>query len=471
MKYVVYGLGISGISALKFLAKRNETVIATEDDEQKIRDIAHSFAQNYPDLAKKIAFLTTENIDFDENTTIIFAPGIALYFPQAHKILDICKKTKATLTCDLEAFYHLNNQSNFIGITGTNGKSTVTALVGFILKELNLDVQVGGNIGIPCFDLPMNPKTTYVFEVSSYQLDLIKKLRFKIAALLNITPDHIDRYGNMQNYITSKRSIFKNQQSGDFAIINIDNDNSCKIFEDFTKQQNFTAHLVPVSTDSICNNGVSLKDKLLYNHVAKQNSRFALGEVFLKGKHNEENIASAFAISYCYLKQSNLLNGDSESKIIAAIQKFKGLEHRMQYVGSIGDIHFINDSKATNAISAKNALEYYDNIFWILGGKSKEGGITDLVPYFNKIKKAFLIGQASDEFAQVLQNHNVAFEKCETLANAMEKSFLEAKNHSLKEKNILLSPACASFDQWKNFEQRGEFFCNAFHDLQNLQKD
>lgn len=471
MKYVVYGLGISGISAINFLAKNNEQIIATDDNLQKISDSKKNLSQKNPDLAKKTTFLSPNDIDFDENTTVIFAPGIPLYHPKPHKILEICQKTKAKLTCDLEVFYNLNTQNDFIGITGTNGKSTVTALVGFILEELNIESQIGGNIGLPCFDLEQKADTAYVFETSSYQLDLINDIHFKVSALLNITPDHIDRHGSMQGYINSKKTIFKQQKPGDFAIINIDNAHSKQIFDELEQNQAFKSDLIAISTHSICKNGVSLKDKMLYNRIAGQNFKFELGEIFLKGKHNEENIATAFAILYCYLKQKNLLDESTQSKIIAAIQKFKGLKHRMQFVGTIDNINFINDSKATNAISAKNALEYYDNIFWILGGKSKEGGITELVPYFNKIKKAFLIGDASDEFAQILQKNDVKFEKCNTLANAIEKSFFEAKNHSLKEKNILLSPACASFDQWKSFEQRGDFFCKSFNELQNLHKD
>ena len=243
MKYVIYGLGISGISALNFLAKNNEEVIATDDNFQSIENAKASFAKgggiavgndggfietsdyskkNHPSQAplaidppsfsKRAKFMKPDEIEYDSNAVIIFAPGIPLYFPKPHKILEIVEKTQAKLVCDLEVFYQKNSEQNFLAITGTNGKSTTTALTGFILKELNLPSEIGGNIGLPCFDLmdlpDVSAKKTYIFETSSYQLDLIDKIHFKVAALLNITPDHIDRHGSLEGYINTKKRIF-----------------------------------------------------------------------------------------------------------------------------------------------------------------------------------------------------------------------------------------------------------------------
>ncbi|MBU6338827.1 MAG: UDP-N-acetylmuramoyl-L-alanine--D-glutamate ligase [Rickettsiales bacterium] len=496
MRYVVYGLGISGVSAIKFFAKKNHEVIATDDNFQAIENLRTSFekggviaasgndggfklnhpSQNAshfdpPSFSKRVLFLKPDEIIFDEKTTIIAAPGIPLYFPKTHKIVELARKTKAKLICDIEEFYLNNQNQNFLGITGTNGKSTTTALTGFIFKELNLPSEIGGNIGLPCFELTnladYQNKKTYIFETSSYQLDLIDRSHFRVAALLNITPDHIDHHGSMQGYIEAKKNIFKNQVVGDYAVINVDNENSKAVFDELKKNQNFKATLIPISTKKINVGGVSVINNILYNKIGEENSEHHLGNIFLKGEHNAENIAMAFALTFCHLKQEKLLEKISESQIIDAIRKFKGLRHRLQFLGAIDDIHFINDSKATNAESTENALKAYDNIFWILGGRFKEGGIAILKPYFNKIKKAYLIGEASENFAKILDENSVEFEKCGNLENAIKKSFSDAKKYSLKEKNILLSPACASLDQWKNFEERGDFFCKSFDELHN----
>lgn len=457
-KYVVYGLGISGISAAKFLVKNGEEVIATDDNQKTLEEDAKKFPE--------IKFLEADKIKYDSRTIISLSPGIPLYFPKAHKILETIKKTGATLACDVEIFYRLNSKQKFIAITGTNGKSTTTALSGFIFKDLNLPSEIGGNIGVPCFDLPQNqPNFTYIFETSSYQLDLLSQAHFKIAALLNITPDHIDRHGSMEGYIEAKKRVFRNQTAGDFALIDVDNENSKKVFDELKNDKNFQATLVPISTKKIPENGVALFDGKLVNKIGGANSSLELKSEFLRGEHNDQNMAFAFAITYCHLKQQNILEKNSEEKIIAAIKKFKGLRHRMQIVGEFDGIKFINDSKATNAESTENALKSYDKIFWILGGKSKEGGISTLAPYFKKIHKAYLIGDATEEFAEVLEKNSVNFEKCGDLETAFKKSFLDAKNISLSEKNILLSPACASFDQWKSFERRGDYFCKLFDEI------
>jgi UDP-N-acetylmuramoylalanine--D-glutamate ligase len=456
MKYVVYGLGISGISTAKYLASKGFEVIATDDNEEKI-----SSPENSTFFSKK--FL--KDIFFDKKTIISFSPGISLYFPRPHKILEIVKKTGAILACDIEIFYRLNSQNNFIGITGTNGKSTTTALTGFVFKELKIASEIGGNIGVPCFDLWQSQQNfSYIFEISSYQLDLLSQTHFKIAALLNITPDHIDRHGSLENYIATKKRIFRNQVEGDFALINIDCENSRKVFDELKNDKNFRATLVPISTKQIQENGVALFDGILVNKIGKSNSRFELESQFLIGQHNNQNMAFAFAISYCNQILQKKLH--TQEKIIAAIKKFTGLRHRMQLLGKIDGIKFINDSKATNAESTQNALLAYDNIFWILGGVAKSGGISGLAPFFKKIHKAYLIGEATENFAKVLEKNSVTFEKCGDLKTAFANAFQDAKNVGFWQKNILLSPACASFDQWKNFEQRGDYFCQLFDELQ-----
>ena len=457
-KVVVYGLGISGISTAKALNEKNFQIIATDDNQGAI-DVN---AQKY----QKINFKNCEEISFDKDTVISFAPGIPLYFPKPHKILEICQKTQAKLACDIEIFYELNHQNNdFIGITGTNGKSTTTALTGYIFEKLAIASKVGGNIGIACFELPQDQTNfNYVLEVSSYQLDLITNTRFNIACLLNITPDHIDRHGSFENYIESKKRIFLNQNSHDFAIVDIDNSNSLKVFEDLQNNKNFNGNLVAISNKKIPQNGVALIDKKVFVNLENQKFEFEINPI-LKGQHNHQNIACALAIACCHLIKKSQFTLQKIGQIIKIIEEFKGLKHRMQLIRKIDEISFVNDSKATNAESTENALKSYENIFWIVGGKAKEGGIESLKPYFSKIKKAYLIGEASDEFAKTLEKNFVNYEKCQTLKNAFDKSLIDAKSSNLIEKNIILSPACASFDQWKNFEERGDFFCKLVNDI------
>jgi UDP-N-acetylmuramoylalanine--D-glutamate ligase len=463
--YVIYGLGISGISALKFLAKNNQKIIAHDDNWQAVLDLKSKLLNENFAFIDNIEFLKFEDIKWGKNTVIIFAPGIPLYHPKPHKILEIIDKHHCQLICDIELFYRQYHQNyNFIGITGTNGKSTTSALTNFILNHLGLPSEVGGNIGKPCFDLEaLARNSAYVLEMSSFQLDLTSEIHFRIASLGNITVDHIDRHGSMAEYIKSKKKIFDHQNANDYSVIGIDNDNSGKVFESLKSNPDFKSNLIAISTKKIQESGVTVINGTLYNHIGGANSKFLLGNIFLKGEHNEQNIAIAFANCYCYLKQQNLLKEISESKIIDAIKLFQGLRHRMQFLGQIDNLNFINDSKATNAESTENALKVYDNIYWILGGKAKEGGIEILKPYFKKIKKAYLIGQASEMFAQTLKDNQVIFEQCNDLENAFNMAFNDAKqDKAIDQKNLLLSPACASYDQWKSFEERGDYFCKLF---------
>jgi UDP-N-acetylmuramoylalanine--D-glutamate ligase len=311
---------------------------------------------------------------------------------------------------------------------------------------------------VACFAMPKLPKNaTYIFETSSYQLDLIAKTRFHIASLLNITPDHLDRHHDMEGYIAAKKRIFMNQKEGDYAVIGVDNPNSKRVYEDLKNDRQFAAKIVPISTKIILKDGVSVIDKVIYNNIETP-SKIDLGFLpCLQGEHNAQNIAVAFA--------NCVLSKISEEKIVSAIKSFKGLRHRMQLIAKVGDLVFINDSKATNAESTENALKAFENIYWILGGKPKEGGIETLKPYFSKIKYAFLIGEATEEFAKTLDG-KVSYFKCGDLKNAFETAYNKAASDSNKgEKNILLSPACASFDQWKNFEQRGDYFCELVNQL------
>ncbi len=485
-KYIIYGVGISGFNSAFYLANQGFEVVITDDNSDSLKlcyeKLSTKLSQN---LAKNVKFVENDKIsdEIDEFCAVIFSAGIPLYFPKKHKILEIVEEKKAQLMCDVELFYLLNQgkNHNFIGISGTNGKSTSSALINFVFQELNISSKLAGNIGIAVFELQQEDfkeQENFVFEVSSYQLDLMKKTCFDVAALTNVDIDHIDRHGNFENYVKSKKRIFNNQKKGDFAILNLDDENSVKIYDELKKTRD-NLELIGFSSKKISENGVFIVDGELHNKIFENNLKFEIENAILKGEHNMQNIALAFACVYLTLtKNFKEIDKKFQRKIVDAILKFQGLKHRMQFLGEIQEVQFINDSKATNAKSAQKALMAYENIFLILGGKPKEDGILSLKPYFNKIVKVYLIGEAQNEFGKVLEENSVDFEKAGNLENAVKIAFEDAKNFDEnkllkkgKKKSLILSPACASFDQWKNFEERGDYFCKIFNEFKDKSKN
>lgn len=445
-KYLIYGAGISGISALRYLDAQDFQVAITDDNPEILAKLSQNATVISPNQVKNY---------LDPQTKVIFAPGIPLYHPKRHEILDF----DADLVADIEAFYLLHPQKNYIGVTGTNGKSTCVALIDFIFNEIGQASLLGGNIGDPVFSLPQNPDFDKIenitIEASSFQLDLMQKTHFDVAAITNITPDHIERHGDFDGYFAAKKRIFANQNAKDYAIINIDDEN-------LAKMRDFAANLVAISTKTAPKNSVSVIDGFLRNKIGENDEKFDLSGTFLQGEHNFSNIALAFACVFCTLSKKGQISRQIQEKIIHAIKKFRGLEHRMQILGTKNNITFINDSKATNAISAQKSLETFENIFWILGGVAKENGLLGLEKSLKNLKKAYLIGEASQEFAKFLKKNDVIYEECFKLDNAFEKSYQDAQNFGGKMAHIVLSPACASYDQWQNFQQRGNYFCKLF---------
>jgi UDP-N-acetylmuramoylalanine--D-glutamate ligase len=281
---------------------------------------------------------------------------------------------------------------------------------------------------------------------------LLEEAHFHIAIILNITKDHLDRYHTMENYIRAKKNICRYQAQQDAVVINIDNEITKQIYSELQAEGKI-GNIIPISTQRIVEKGVSVIGHTLYNNRGQQ---LELGELlYLKGKHNAENIAASFAACQIY--------GLQAEQIIQAMQTYPGLEHRMQHIDKVGKITFVNDSKATNAEAAQHALQAFDNIYWIAGGVAKEGGITSLTSCFNNINHAFLIGAAQEEYALVLQQAGINYTKCGDLASAFEAATRLACQEPVQDAVVLLSPACASYDQWENFEQRGQAFCNLVH--------
>lgn len=444
-KIAIFGLGKAGISTLKSLLRAGAQVYVWDDGEP---------AREKLKLEKLhgVTVVTPEDMPWNEIKLLALSPGIPLTHPTPHKVVELAKSAKCPVVCDIEILYQANASAKFLGITGTNGKSTTTALTGHILENSGVKSQVGGNIGIPVLDLePLNKDGIYVLEMSSYQLDLIKQTHFNVSVLLNVTPDHLDRHGDMQGYIKAKCHIFDNQGKNDFAIIGVDDKHTKKIYDEL-KSKGTIGNVIPISTKRAIAGGIMVKDGIIYDNTSINSpKKYELGYLErLPGEHNGQNIAAAFAAVSAL--------GVSAEDAISAIKSFEGLRHRIQLVTEINGIKFLNDSKATNADAVANALRAFDNIYWILGGLSKEGGIESLSEFFPKIRHAFLIGKAQDEFAKVLDN-KVPYTKCETLANAFDASAKKALDEKVSGAVVLLSPACASWDQWPNFEARGDAFC------------
>lgn len=439
---VVFGLGKAGISTVKALSKAGAFVTASDDSKDSMLALE----------SQKISNVKVENcnlINWNIVDTLVLSPGVPFTHPKPHPVVEFAKKVGCPIICDIELLYLANKKANFIGITGTNGKSTTTALTGHILKNAGLKTEIGGNIGIPALDLEnLQNDGNYVIEMSSYQLDLIAETKFKIAIWLNITPDHIDRHGDIEGYIKAKKRIFQNQGQGDVAVIGVDDIYSGNVYNELKKQGKIS-NVIAVSVEKILQDGVSIVNGVLFDNLDKK-IEIHLGELKkLQGKHNAQNIAMAYlACKYSGVDLESFLDG---------LKSFEGLPHRMQYIVEKNGVLYINDSKATNAEAASKALGTFKNIYWIAGGVSKAGGIEPLQEYFPKIKRAYLIGAAQDEFAITLDG-KVLYSKCGDLKTAFINAKNDAENSGENNSVVLLSPACASFDQWPNFEVRGASF-------------
>ncbi|WP_375330978.1 UDP-N-acetylmuramoyl-L-alanine--D-glutamate ligase [Candidatus Tisiphia endosymbiont of Oplodontha viridula] len=443
----IVGLGKTGIAAWKVLNKVAKVICY--DQAKSSRD---AFTKIYgSDSLVSLSDLQWQNLD-----KILLSPGI----PLSHDIVTMANSYNIPITSDIDLLFEEvrlrePEAANFIGITGTNGKSTTTALTSHILQSCGFDYQVGGNIGFPVLAMRLDSKG-YVLELSSFQLDLLNSFKAKIVVLLNITQDHLDRHNNMQGYIAAKKKIFDRIDKDSFAIISVDHEITKNIFLELQKENR--TNVVPISTYEILNKGISICNNIIYDNIFEPITINLHNNNYLQGIHNQENIAASYAVCR--------IIGAMPEQIIAAIGLFKGLPHRMQYVGTMQGISFYNDSKATNGIAASKSISSLDNIYWLAGGIAKEGGITELEPWFYKIRKAYLFGQDKDIFASFL-NGKVDYQICQDLTEAFNSAFKDAMEDMGGIKNILLAPACASYDQFKNFEERGELFIKLYNAIIN----
>jgi UDP-N-acetylmuramoylalanine--D-glutamate ligase len=443
----VFGLARTGLSAARALAAGGAKVIAWDDKE----------AMRLPAAKADVPLDPWQRWPWTDLKALVLSPGVPLTHPTPHAIVTHARSAGVEIIGDMELFGRTiaaavggQNRAPVIAITGTNGKSTTTALIGHILQSCGFVAEVGGNIGKAVLDLnPPGGKTVYVLEVSSYQVDLAPNLRPDVSVLTNISPDHIDRHGSMENYVSVKASLLQHTQEAGQIVIGVDDAHSARIFSSLMSAGG--AHAIPVSAGKVLGRGVFAVDGKLYDAVDHTPNLVMdlLQASHLPGVHNWQNAALAYAAVKSIVRDPRA--------VASAIQRFPGLAHRMEDVGTVGKVRFVNDSKATNADAAAKALVCFPDIFWIAGGKAKEGGITDLSPHFSRIRKAYLIGDAAHPFAETLEGR-VAYEKVGTLERAVAVAYSDAMRSAATAPVVLLSPACASFDQFRDFEQRGDVF-------------
>jgi UDP-N-acetylmuramoylalanine--D-glutamate ligase len=453
-KVAVFGLARTGIAAALALAAGGAEVLAWDDGE----------AGRAAALTAGITPVDLNSVSFHDIAALMMSPGVPIYGPKQHWSVAKANDAGVPIIGDVELLAREINaipetdRPRIVAITGTNGKSTTTALIAHILLSNGHDVRVGGNIGTGVLALdPPRKGAIYVLELSSYQLDLVASLRVNAAIHLNLSPDHLERHGTMARYAQAKRAIFDNQQPSDWAIIGVDDDWGMALCTRFNASGGRV--VVPVSSGQALGKGVCALGNMLWDNLEGRShlaADLALARA-LPGSHNAQNAAAAYAAARAMCVPSD--------GITKALTSFGGLEHRLQEIASIGVVRFYNDSKATNADAAAQALAAFPGMRWIVGGQAKSDGIDALKPFFPHITKAYLIGEASEAFASVMGN-KLDHEACGSIDVAVSRAYEDARATGMPE-TIVLSPACASFDQFPDFEVRGRYFTACVKGLVN----
>jgi len=447
-RVAVFGLGRTGLTAARAL-KAGGAELALWDENAAAREAA--VAEQFPLVDLRVA-------DWSSFDALMLSPGVPLTHPEPHWTVEMAKAAGVEILGDIELFARTVNAApehkrpKVVAITGTNGKSTTTALIGHMLTAAGRDARIGGNIGYGVLGLDdMHGGAVYVLEVSSYQLDLTSSLKPDVAILLNITPDHLDRHGGMDGYVAAKRRVLLNQGKGDTAVIGVDDIYGQQICTEITAANRRT--ICPISSKTAIGRGVYALQGMLYDATGERVLEVADLERVpsLPGRHNAQNAAAAYAAVRAL--------GVSIEDAATGLVTFPGLAHRMETVAVIDGVRFVNDSKATNADAARQAMSSYPRFYWIAGGRPKAGGIDDLTDLFPRIAEAYLIGEAADGFARKLKGRATS-RVVKTIDAAVAAAFADAKAAG-GEAVVLLSPACASFDQFPDFEVRGEAFRTA----------
>jgi UDP-N-acetylmuramoylalanine--D-glutamate ligase len=436
----VFGLGESGKATALALVAGGAVILAWDDSAVSV-DAAVSAGVPVEDL---------RTVDWQSFAALVLAPGVPLTHPKPAWPVTSARAAGIEIIGDIELFCRERTRNvpaaPFIAITGTNGKSTTTALIAHILSATGREVELGGNIGQPILSLePPRTGRYHVIECSSFQIDLTPSLNPSIGVLLNVTPDHLDRHGTLAAYARIKERLVANSET---AVVAIDDEWTQAIAD---RLQRGGVRVIRISTRRPLADGVYAEGSDVYVASSGNAIRFmSLADVpTLRGQHNAQNAAAAIAVCRA--------SGLNDAEIVSAVRTFPGLPHRLEEVGRRGRVTFINDSKATNADATAKALAVVSRIYWIAGGRAKTGGIASLKPFFPRIAKAYLIGEAAKDFATTLGD-DVPWQMCGTLQNAVNAAAADAADDTRGDPVVLLSPACSSYDQFQNFERRGDAF-------------
>jgi UDP-N-acetylmuramoylalanine--D-glutamate ligase len=451
-RIAVFGLGRTGLTAARAL-KAGGAEPVLWDEKPAARQAA---------AAEGFAIADLRQADWSQFAALMLSPGVPLTHPQPHWTVELARAAGVEILGDIELFARTVNAApeykrpKVVVVTGTNGKSTTTALIGHILTAAGRDARIGGNIGYGVLGLDdMHGGAVYVLEVSSYQLDLTSSLKPDVAILLNISPDHLDRHGGMDGYVEAKRRVLLNQGKGDTAVIGVDDAWCQQICTEITAANRRT--ICPISAKRAMGRGVYALQGVLYDATGERVIEVAdlLRARSLPGRHNWQNAAAAYAAARAL--------GLSVEDAATGLVTFPGLAHRMETVGEIDGVRFVNDSKATNADAARQAMSSYPKFYWIAGGRAKAGGIDSLDDLFPRVAKAYLVGEAAQAFAGTLEG-KAPYVQAGDIETATRAAFADARA-SGQEAIVLLSPACASFDQFPDFEVRGDAFRAAVQGL------
>jgi UDP-N-acetylmuramoylalanine--D-glutamate ligase len=442
----VFGLARSGLATVRAAVAGGAEKVLVWDDKPEARKAAVALGGREAEPGEW---------PWDTLDALVLSPGVPLTHPSPHPVVGMARAANVEIICDVELLWReAHGSAHFVAVTGTNGKSTTTALIGHILQSAGLDVSVGGNIGTAALDLdePVEDRI-YVLEMSSYQLDLTRRFRPDAAVWLNLTPDHLDRHGDLSGYAKAKARIFVNMRADDAAILGIDEPEMQVIASALARPGR--PRLITVSVAQHADAAIFV-DPVGELYERGEEAVSLDGLPALRGVHNWQNAAAALAAARAL--------GVDRQTILDAMATFPGLAHRMEPIGRRGSVLFVNDSKATNADATARALATFDPIYWIAGGLAKEGGIDALAPYFPRIAKAYLIGKAADQFSRTLARrvpHVIAGDLDTALRMAAGDAALDRRPEPV----VLLSPACASFDQFPDFEARGDMFRRIYSQL------
>jgi UDP-N-acetylmuramoylalanine--D-glutamate ligase len=439
----VFGLGASGLAVCRALKAGGANVIAWDDAPAKAAEAA----------AEGFTVEDLRRIDWSRVVALVLSPGVPLTHPAPHWSVGLARNAAVEVIGDIELYCRQRRavapDAPFVAITGTNGKSTTTALVAHLLVAAGYSAERGGNIGTAILSLePPRRGHAHVIECSSYQIDLAPSLDPSVGILLNVSDDHLDRHGSLRAYAAIKERLVAGVAPGGTPIAGVD-DNWGQAAADRIERAGRA--VVRVSVRRPLPDGLYVEAEQVMRAAGGTARAVAhIGGIgSLRGLHNAQNAACAVGAA--------LALGLNEAAIQRGLVSFPGLAHRMEQVGRKDHVLFVNDSKATNADAAARALASFSDIFWIAGGRAKTGGITSLAGFFPRIRKAYLIGEAADEFAATLEGQ-VPYAAAGTLERAVALAAADAAASGLAEPVVLLSPACASFDQYPNFEVRGTAF-------------